>query len=52
MHPRIASCVSMWSVFFFFFFFYYHLLSVGACIRHIARKSQVEWTTLTYVTGE
>ena len=43
-HPRIATCVNMWSVFFFFFFF--HLLIVGACVRHITREDQVEWTTL------
>ena len=44
-HPRIAPCVNMWSVFFFFFFFC-HLLNVGACVRHIVREGQVEWTTL------
>jgi hypothetical protein len=37
VHPRIASCVNMWSVFFFFYFFLFccwccHLLNVGACI--------------------
>ena len=42
-HPRIAPCVNMWSVFFFFFC---HLLNVGACVRHIVREGQVEWTTL------
>jgi hypothetical protein len=49
-HPRIAPCVNMWSVFFFFFFFFFffcHLLNVGACVHHITRESQVEWTTLT-----
>ncbi len=47
-HPRIAPCVNMWSVTFFFFFFFFlcHLLNVGACICHIAREGQVEWTTL------
>jgi hypothetical protein len=43
-HPRIASCVNMWSV--FFFFFCRHLLNFGACVRHIAWEGQVEWTTL------
>ena len=42
-HPRIASCVNMWSV---FFFFLCHFLNVGACVSHIAREGQVEWTTL------
>jgi hypothetical protein len=44
----------MWSVFFFFFFFFFlsHLLNVGACVRHIAREGQVEWTTLAHVTWE
>ena len=41
-HPRIVTCVNMWSVFFFFF----HLLNVGACVRHIAWESQVERITL------
>jgi hypothetical protein len=45
-HPRIASCVNMWSVFFFFFFFLCPLLNVGACVFHIAWEGQVEWTTL------
>ena len=49
-HLRIAPCVNMWSVTFFFFFC--HLLSVGACVRHIVREGQVEWTTLTHVTRE
>ena len=40
-HPCIAPCINMWSVTFLFF----HLLNVGACICHIARESQVEWTT-------
>ena len=48
-HPLIAPCVNMWSVFFFFFF---RLLNIGACVRHIAREGQVEWTTLSQVTGE
>jgi hypothetical protein len=43
-HPRIAPCVNMW-IFFFFFFFLSHMLNVGACICHIAREGQVEWTT-------
>ena len=42
-HPRIASCVNMWSVFFFFFFC--HLLNVGACVHHIVQEGQMEWTT-------
>ena len=42
--PRIAPCVNMWSVTFFFFFFC-HLLNVGACIHHIVREGQLEWTT-------
>ena len=56
-HPRIVPCVNMWSVFFSFFFFLLlllllsHLLNVGACIRHIAREGQVEWTTPTEVRG-
>ena len=41
-HPCIVPCVNMWSV--FFFFFLCHLLSVGACICHIAQDGQVEWT--------
>ena len=41
-HPCIAPCVNMWSVLFFF----YYLLSIGACIRHIAHEGQVEWTTV------
>ena len=50
-HPRIATCVNMWSVIFLFFlflffFFLYHLLDVGACVGHIAREGQVEWTAL------
>ena len=45
-HPRIAPCVNMWSVILFLFlFFLCHLLIVGACICHIARGGQVEWTT-------
>jgi hypothetical protein len=44
-HPHIAPCVNMWSVTFLFFFLY-HLLNVCACVRHIAREGQVEWTTL------
>ena len=51
-HPHIAPCVNMWSVtflvLFFFFFSLCHLLNVGACLCHIARKGQVEWTTLAY----
>ena len=39
-HPCIAPCVNMWSVLFFF----YYLLSIGACVRHIAHEGQVEWT--------
>ena len=50
-HPCIAPCVNMWSVFFFFIFLC-HLLNVGACIHHIAREGQVEWTKLAQVTGE
>ena len=46
-HPRIAPCVNMWSVtFLFLFFFFCHLLNVGACVYHIAREGEVEWTTL------
>ena len=46
-HPRIASCVNMWSVtFLFLFFFLCHLLNVGACVHHIVREGQVEWITL------
>ena len=47
-HPRIAPCVNMWSVTFLFLFFFFlcHLLNVGACIRHITREGQGEWTTL------
>ena len=46
LHSRITTCVNMWSVTFLlcFFFFLCHLLNVGACVRHIARKGQVEWT--------
>jgi len=44
-HPRIASCVNMWSVTFLFFFFLCHLLNVDACVRHIAWEGQVEWIT-------
>ena len=43
-HPRIAPFVK---TFFFLFFFLCHLLNVGACVHHIAREGQVEWTTLT-----
>ena len=50
-HPRITPCFNMWSVFFFFFFFC-RLLNVGACVHHVAREGQVEWTTLTQMTGE
>ena len=40
-HPRIASCVNMWSVILLlFFFFLCHFLSVGACIYHIAQKAK------------
>ena len=42
-HPRIVQCVNIWDVFFFFLC----LLNVGACICHIAREGQVEWTTPT-----
>ena len=48
-HPHIAPRVNMWSVTFLFLFifsFLCHLLNVGACVRHIAREGQVEWTTL------
>ena len=46
-HPRIMPCVNMWSVtlLILFFFFLCHLLIVGACICHIAREGQAEWTT-------
>jgi hypothetical protein len=44
-HPRITPCVNMWSVTFLFLFFLCHLLNVDACICHIAREGQVEWTT-------
>ena len=43
-HPCNAPCVNMWSVTFFFFFFLSHLFNVDACICHIAREGQVEWT--------
>ena len=53
LHPRIAPYVNMWSVtLFLFLFFVCHLLNVGACVRHIAWESQVEWTTLAYVMGK
>ena len=50
-HPRIASCVNMWTVtlvflFLFLFSFLCHLLNVGACVRHVAWEGQVEWTSL------
>ena len=52
-HLHIATCVNMWSVtFLFLLFFLCHLLNVGACVHHIAQEGQVEWTTLSYVTGE
>ena len=52
-HCRIGPCVNMWSVTFsFFIFLICHLLNVGACVHHIAREGQLEWTTLAYVTGE
>ena len=53
-HPRIASCVNMWSVIFLFvlsFFIFCHLLDVGACTCHIAQEGQLEWTTLAEVSG-
>ena len=50
-HPHIAPCVNMWSVI-FLFFFSCHLLNVGACVYHIVREGQVEWTTLVQVMGE
>ena len=53
--PRIAPCINMWSVtflFLFFFFCLWHLLNVGACVHHIAREGQEEWTTLAQVTGD
>ena len=43
-HPHLAICVNLWII--TFFFFLCHLLKVGACVRHIAREGQVEWTTL------
>jgi hypothetical protein len=43
-HPHIVPRVNIRSVTFFFFFC--HLLNVGACICHVAREGQVEWTTL------
>ena len=48
-HPLIAPCVNMWSVTFLFLFFFHfcHLSNVGACICHISREGQVEWTTIT-----
>ena len=51
LNPCIAPCVNRWSVFFFFFFLC-HLLNVGACVHHIAKEGQVQWTTLAHVTGE
>ena len=57
-HPRIASCVNMWSVtflFLFFFIFLCQVLNVGTCICHIVWEGQVEWsewTTPTEVRGE
>jgi hypothetical protein len=54
-HPCIAPWVNIWSVTFLFlvlFFFLCHLTHVGACVCHIAREGQVEWTTLVSVTGE
>ena len=48
-YTHIAPCVNMWSV---TFFFLCDLLNVGACICHIAREGQVEWTTSTEVRGE
>jgi hypothetical protein len=54
-YPRIAPCVSVWSVtflFLFFSFFLCGLLNVGACVRHITQEGQVVWATLAYVMGE
>ena len=39
--PRIAPCVNMWSV---AFFFLCQSLNVGACICHMAREGQVQWS--------
>ena len=36
----------------FFFFFLHKLLNIGACICHITREGQVEWTPPTEVRGE
>ena len=33
-------------------FFFCHLLTVGACVRHIAQEGQVEWITLAEWMGE
>jgi hypothetical protein len=52
-HPRIVPCVNMWSATFLFLFFFYfvcHLFNVDACICHIAREGQVEWTTPHHTT--
>ena len=51
LHPRIAPCVNLWSVFFFFFFVCCYLLYVGACVRHVVRKGQVEWTRTSVGDG-
>ena len=52
-HPRIEPCVNMYNVTSSSpFFFLCHLLSVGACICHIAQECQVEWTTPTEVRGK
>ena len=42
-HPRIVSCVNMWSVFFFFFFLCCHLLNVGACI-YATSPGKAKWS--------
>ena len=51
-HPRIVTCVNMWSVTFLIFFFFSccHLLNIDACICHIVWEGQVEWTTPHHTT--
>ena len=50
LHPGIAPYVNTWGATFLFLFFFsslchLHLLNIGACMCHIAREGQVEWTT-------